>query len=145
MEYLEGAAGRSFVFYGPSFRCLKEIMLQADGGWGRIVTPSADEAGGGRTGMWRIPTAVLDACLLACGAFGRRVLQLYQLPEGIESLRVRRLPDRGEILTARMHFRGRSETNTFFDFTLFGADGTAVLCAKGARFVAVSAKGKSDD
>jgi malonyl CoA-acyl carrier protein transacylase/NAD(P)-dependent dehydrogenase (short-subunit alcohol dehydrogenase family) len=145
MEYLEGAAGRSFVFYGPSLRCLKEIVLQADGGWGRIVAPSVNEAGGGRTGTWRIPAAVLDACLLACGAFGRRVLQLYQLPEGIESLRVRRMPDAGELLTARVRFRSRRDNHTFFDFTLFGADGTAVVCADGVRFVGVSAKAKSDD
>ena len=129
MEYMEKhAAGEdAFVFHGAKLRCLKKIAFHPGGGWGRVYAPASTEIGGEREGDWIIPAAVLDACLVACGVFGKKILGKNQLPQAFASLKLGRLPRKGEICTLYLQLKGRGDNNSHFDFTLFGDDKTVIL------------------
>jgi hypothetical protein len=129
MAYLdaERAAEESLVFHGPALRCLKRIMLDADGGWGQILAPPLSELSGQRSAGWMLPAAALDACLVACAVYARQILGVRQLPRTFGLLVPGRLPHANELCTVQFHYRGRSKGNTHFDFNLFGEDGAVLV------------------
>jgi NAD(P)-dependent dehydrogenase (short-subunit alcohol dehydrogenase family) len=133
MRYRDDAGGRESgsVYHGPTLRCLRLLSLNPDGGWGRILAPPVTDLGGARASRWLLPSAVLDACLVACGVFAQEQLKLRHLPRGFDSLRMARLPRTGEECTVRVIFRGREDRGTRFDFTLSGDDGTVILSVEG--------------
>ncbi|MFQ5990283.1 MAG: polyketide synthase dehydratase domain-containing protein, partial [Candidatus Methylomirabilales bacterium] len=142
MQYLDDRRAREkgLVLHGPRFRCLRQVWMQSDGGWGRIIAPPLSELGEKRGNGWIIPAAVLDACLVACGVFANTELKVNQLPLAFKRLRIDRLPRAGEHCTVRLNLRGRQDDSTYFDFALFGNDGTVILVAEGHRCVILSNK-----
>jgi NAD(P)-dependent dehydrogenase (short-subunit alcohol dehydrogenase family) len=132
-----GGEGSS-VYHGRTFRCLRSVSLVPGGVWGRILAPAVSEVGGSRGSRWRLPAAVLDACLVACGVFARKQLEIRQLPRAFDRLRIHRLPRIGELCTVRANFRSRDDGTTCFDFTLGGDDGTVILDAEGHRCAILS-------
>jgi acyl transferase domain-containing protein/NAD(P)-dependent dehydrogenase (short-subunit alcohol dehydrogenase family)/acyl carrier protein len=119
------------LIHGPSFRCLKAIVFDKDKGFGQIVAQSSGKLGGMRQGVWQIPVAELDACLVVCGGFALKELDLPVLPRKFDLLRFFRQPVDGEHCLVHFSYRGRDDGQLRFDFVLFGADGTAILCGEG--------------
>lgn len=140
MEYPDAqwAKQAGLVWHGPSLRSLRQICLQSEEGWGRIVAPPLAELGGKRSGRWIIAAAVLDASLVACGVFAHRELLVNQLPQFFEHLFLGRLPHVGETCTVHLNFRGRQDQSINFDFVVFGDDGAVILSAKGYRCIILS-------
>ena len=119
------------LIHGPSFRCLKELALDEEGGSGKIVAQAAETLGGVRQGVWLIPVAELDACLVACGGYALKKLGMLALPRRFDLLRFFRQPIDGELCLIEFCYRGREAVLLRFDFDLFGADGAAILQADG--------------
>ncbi len=121
------ARGEGIVFHGPRLRCLHEVSLSKGEGWGRIVAPPMAEIGGARRGRWRVPAVALDACLVVCGIYARRVLAQRQLPQGFGRVRLGRLPKPGEACVVHVELRRHEDQRTYFDFILRGTDDTVIL------------------
>ena len=140
MQYIDEnhAKEEGGLYHGPRLRCLEKIVLHSSGGWGQICAPKITEIGGKRADGWIIPAAALDACLVACGVFGKKVLKGYQLPQAFGLLRLGRLPREGEICTLYLKFKGKRDNTNSFDFTLFGDDGGVIFIAEDHRCVSVS-------
>lgn len=140
MQYIDEnhAKEEGGIYHGTRLRCLEKIVLHSSGGWGQICAPTITEIGGKRADGWIIPAAVLDACLVACGVFGKKVLKGYQLPQAFGLLRLGRLPREGEICTLYLGFKGKRDNTNSFDFTLFGEDGGVIFIAEDHRCVPVS-------
>jgi hypothetical protein len=113
------------LVHGPSMRVVREIALNAEDGYGRITAPSEQRSGS------TFPIAVLDGCLVVCGAFSVKVLGAYSLPSRFGSLKAWRAPRPGESCLVHVRFRGRVERALRFDFTLAGEDGTTLIEAEG--------------
>lgn len=131
------------IYHGPALRCLKQCALQYDGGWGLIVAPSLAELAGTRSSAgWILPSALLDACVVACGSFA--YLQFggqVEVPHGFERIRWSRQPRAGEKCVARFYFRGRQGRHSLFDIFLFGDDQQPIMQIKGYRTVRVGGDG----
>jgi hypothetical protein len=119
------------LIHGTSFQCLKEIILDREKAFGRVLAQTPERVGGNRRGAWRIPIAELDACLVICGGYALKETGAVALPKKFELLRVFRQPRDGEICEAQIWHRGRSDFMMRFDFALYGADGAAILQAEG--------------
>ncbi len=128
------------IYHGPPFRCLREFAVEGDEGWGRIVAPLASELGGRRDGSrWVIPAALLDACFFSCGVvLWWHLRGVVAIPDGIESIRLGRNPEPGEVCLVHITSRGRDGKLALFDFTVFGEDGSVVLQVEGYRNVIVA-------
>jgi acyl transferase domain-containing protein/NAD(P)-dependent dehydrogenase (short-subunit alcohol dehydrogenase family) len=127
------------MYHGEPLRCLKECCFQYDGGWGKIVAlPLAQLAGPREPNGWILPPAVLDACIVLCGAFAWiQFSASVEVPYSLKKLYIRRQPRAGEICTERFFFRGREDGHSCFDFALFGDDGDVILQAEGYRTVMI--------
>jgi hypothetical protein len=124
---LAGAASGT-VHYGPELRTLREIRLDADGAWGKLVAPAPHELGGARRGRaWRTPAALIDGILFICDLWAQATLGTRQLPLSIGRLELSNMPPAGERCLARLLHRGRNGREMLFDFALFGADGRTIL------------------
>ncbi len=127
------------IYHGPPLRGLKQCAFQHNDGWGRIVCGAPAELVGARpVAGWILPSAALDACLVACGAFV--FLQLggsVEVPHGFDRLRWARMPRVEETCTVRLTFIGREAPHSRFDFTLFGDDGQPLLQVDGYRTIQV--------
>lgn len=127
------------LYHGPVFRCLHEIALQYDGGWGRVVaTPLSDLAGPRGDDGWLLSPAVLDACLVACGGFlWMQFGGAFEVPYGFEQITWSRQPRSGEACLVRFFFRERGPKHSRFDFTLYGEDSQPILQAIGYQTIRV--------
>jgi hypothetical protein len=147
MEYLDLAEAqrRGRLYIGPPLQCIRELALERDGCWARIVAPPFGALAGSRPGAgWLVPSAVLDGCLQAGGAFLHLVYETAILPQAVARLRLGRRPRDGETCTARLFLRERHADRVCFDFTLFGEDGGVVAAADGYRCVVVPQKPASE-
>ncbi|CAK9095638.1 Enoyl-[acyl-carrier-protein] reductase [NADPH] FabL (ENR) (Enoyl-acyl carrier protein reductase III) (NADPH-dependent enoyl-ACP reductase), partial [Durusdinium trenchii] len=131
------------IYHGEPFRCLQEMFLWRDGGWGTLTAKAAGELlGSHRSGTPLTPSSLIDSALVVCGvdAFwmtGPRI----EMPHQIGRLRVRRLPQAGEECVVRMFFREQDKAGTTYDFCIFGADGEWIAEVLGYRGMDLPAEG----
>jgi acyl transferase domain-containing protein/NAD(P)-dependent dehydrogenase (short-subunit alcohol dehydrogenase family)/acyl carrier protein len=126
------------LIHGSSFQCLKELAFNGEKGFGRILAQPPQILGGSRRGTWRLPLAELDACLVACGGYALKQLEMLALPNKFDRLRFFRQPMDGEICQVQFMYRGRKDGLLCFDFCLFGADRGAIIQAEGYGVATVS-------
>jgi hypothetical protein len=88
--------------------------------------------------MWRLPAALLDGCLVACGAFARGRLGLMSLPDGFERLTVLKLPRAEQRCRLHLELLRREPLHLHFRFTLRDDAGQPLLWAEGYRAVVVA-------
>jgi len=117
------------IYHGPVLRCLKLTSILDDDGWGWIVAPAGPELWGRRTGQGPlVPAAVLDACFYACGIYVWVKDQgTVAIPQGYGQLWLGRPPAPHETCLVRMRRSAKDQGHSFFDFTLYGADGARIL------------------
>ena len=126
----------SAFFVGPAYRVLKQTCLRNDRIFGRIQSPSLIELAGTRRNVlgWRTPSAVLDACLFATGVLAWNHVQPgINLPVGIDSLVIHKMPMPGEMCLLESRFLRRDEHQAWFDFCVWGSDNTLRLEALSYR------------
>jgi acyl transferase domain-containing protein/NAD(P)-dependent dehydrogenase (short-subunit alcohol dehydrogenase family) len=129
------------IYHGPVFRRLRQITVdERSDGWARLVAPSSDEIAGERRGdRWLMPSALLDGCFFACGAFLWFLFEgVVAIPAGIREIRFGRMPRVGENCLAHIWFRDRQDDQGIFDVHLFGEDGEAILEVDGYRNIIVA-------
>ncbi len=129
------------IYHGPVFRHLHQITVdERSDGWARLVAPSPDDVAGGRGGAgWCLPSALLDGCFFACGAFLWFLLEgVVAIPAGIGEIRFGRQPRVGEQCLAHIRFRDRKDDQGIFDVDLYGEDGEAILEVEGYRNIIVA-------
>lgn len=152
MRYLDGpgagtGAEARRVYHGPPLRTLKQLCGDGQRAWGELIAPSAAESLRPErpSAHWRLPAALLDGCLVACGAFARAHLGLLSLPDGFERLTVRRLPQPGQRCRLQLELVRREELHLGFRFTLRDDTGEPLLWAEGYRAVVVADLSKSSE
>ncbi len=127
----EQALQQNLVAHGPALARLREVALEENSGWGRMVAPGPNEIGGAREGVWIIPAAALDSCLVACAVHARQFLGVRQLPSRFHEVRIGKLPEAGKVCTVRFWLKERLEDVTTYDFILYDAHNTPILVVKG--------------
>ena len=128
------------IFHGPKFRCLKQVAIQYDGAFGRIVAPPPEELGGTRTKAgWILPAAALDGCLMLCSTFAYfQFSKRAEIPIRLARLQLGRLPRAGESCLVRMFFKGQDARSARYDFHLYGDNGDCLLSAVGYQTTVLS-------
>ena len=129
------------IYHGPVFRNLRQITVdERSDGWARLVAPSPDNVAGVRGGAgWCVPSALLDGCFFACGAFLWFLLEgVVAIPAGIGEIRFGRQARVGEQCLAHIRFRDRKDDQGIFDVDLYGEDGEAILQVEGYRNMIVA-------
>ncbi len=132
------------IYHGPVLRCLKlTSVLEENEGWGWIVAPAQADLWGRRTGRGPlVPAEVLDACFYACGIYvWVKDHGAVAIPQGYGQLRLGRPPAPHETCLVRLRRSAKEEGHSYFDFTLYGADGAMIL--KVQRYHAVAVAGGS--
>lgn len=122
------------LYHGPAFRALRKVCLLGDELWGQITAPAVVELSGTQrpTVGWRVPCAVLDACLYAVGYLSfMRVEPTQTVPAGMAELTLGRLPIPREDCLVHVRFLERSEGGARFDFRLYGNTGELLAEALG--------------
>jgi acyl transferase domain-containing protein/short-subunit dehydrogenase len=137
-------SGDVLLYHGGPLRCLKEVAYIYEGGWGKILAPAAAELAGDRShDDWVLPMAVLDACEVACGSFLYLLFGgAIEVPFEFERLQWSGMPQAGENYVVQMHFRGRKDRHSLFDFTLHDRHARPILQATGYRTVLLGEGGK---
>ena len=129
------------IYHGPIFRYLRQMTVdESNDAWARLTAPPMDDVPGrrGSTG-WIMPSAILDGCFFACGAFLWHLFAgVVAIPAGIDAVKLGRLPQANEDCIAHIRFRERVENQGVFDFRLSGADGSAILEVEGYRNIIVA-------
>lgn len=126
------------VYHGDPFRALREFALVEDGLWARLVVPAAGEIAGDRPHAgWLLPSATLDAGLLAADLLVWNKWHIADLPHAFERIRWSRPLRAGESLTLRVWLRGRDQRSIRTDFVMVDADGQVVLRVDGYEMVEV--------
>jgi nucleoside-diphosphate-sugar epimerase len=117
------------LYHGPSMRTIRDLSIQHDGGYARLVGPPPLQLTSGRSGQkWFIPSALLDGCLLTCLAYSYVMLEnRLEIPHKIGKLLFYRQPCEEEICMMRFFVRGYDSQSTHFDFYLVGEDGLIIL------------------
>ncbi|MFO1093172.1 MAG: C45 family autoproteolytic acyltransferase/hydrolase [Planctomycetaceae bacterium] len=120
------------IRHGPPLRCLKQVRIQDDRLWGRMIAGSGTELcpSPHRT-AWKLPSAVLDACLLACSVLTYVREKALHLPSGLDVLRFGDPPANNEPCQVAVQLRETIGSRAVYDFTLYGADGRVILDAQG--------------
>lgn len=129
------------IYHGPVFRNLRQITVdERNDGWARLVAPSPDSIAGVRGGSgWCVPSALLDGCFFACGAFLWFLFGgVVAIPAGIGEIRFGRQARVGEQCLANIRFRDRKDDHGIFDVDLYGEDGEAILQVAGYRNLIVA-------
>jgi hypothetical protein len=129
------------IWHGPEYRCLRQIAVEGDFGWGKLVAPSAaGNLGGSRQGeSWQTPAALLDSCFFACGVYlWFRFSGVVAIPAGIDRILPARLAKPDENCIVHIVYRGREGDQGVFDFTVTGEDGSTILKLEGYRNIIVS-------
>lgn len=145
MRYLDGpSAGTGAearrVYHGPSLHTLKRLGGDGQRAFAELIAPSAAESlrPDRPDALWRLPAALLDGCLVACGAFARAHLGLLSLPDGFERLTVNKLPQPGQRCRLQLELVRREELHLGFRFALRDDTGEPLLWAEGYRAVVVA-------
>jgi acyl carrier protein len=117
------------MWHGPAFRTLSGLLLDRNGGWGKLTAPDPDRVAGPRGAQgWTVPAALLDGALFACGVYsyilcGKRV----EIPVRFGRLRFVSDPVVGETCVVRLLFVSQDAQETVYDLVIFGADGRVIL------------------
>ncbi len=125
----------SELIHGPTLRTLKGSYFERDGGWSELEAPDPSLVFGPFSAKTiRSPVALVDGCFYACGMFayflcGRRI----ERPLAIERMTFGRVPLKGEICNMRFGLVEQQASYSLYDFSLFDAEGTAVLDVRGLR------------
>jgi hypothetical protein len=144
MRYLDGPvptdpAEARRVYHGPLLRTLRRLCGDQSGAWGELQVPPPSELRPQRPdALWRLPAALLDGCLVACGAYARRHLGQLSLPAGFARLHILRPPVPGQLCQLHLRLVDRKERFLHFDFTLRDAEGAPLLVAQGYRTVLIT-------
>ncbi len=123
------------LIHGPLLRTLKGSYFERDGGWSELEAPDPSLIMGSHAAAAiRSPVALVDGCFYACGMFayflcGRRV----ERPLAIRRMTIGRAPHKGEICTMRFGLVEQKPTYSLYDFSLFDAEGAALLDVRGLR------------
>jgi len=122
-------------YHGPVYRCLKQIAVDGNIAWGRIIAPPLADFAGRRGGDgWIVPSAVLDGCFYTCGlSVWLKRDGATSIPAGIDRMTFGRLPRDGEELIVLATEHGDDGRTASFDLTVLGEDRSVVLTAKGYR------------
>ena len=133
------------IYHGPVFRCLQQMSITDEAGWGRIVAPDPQEIFGSRPGRRLfVPCAVLDACLFACGIYlWARDSGGVALPEGIGNLCLGRSARAGEECLVHLRCTARKNHRNWFSFDVFGSDRSVILSVEDYLAVSMPAVGGS--
>ncbi len=133
-------AGSRF-HHGPAFQSLRRFRLTDDGLWGAVIAPAVVEVGGtGRPAVgWRIHLSVLDACFYATACLSWSLRPGHSIPAGVDQLVVGRFPLPREDCLVHVVAGEQTDTSGRFDFRLYGADGEALLDARGYRIARIAA------
>ncbi|MBW3541522.1 MAG: acyltransferase domain-containing protein [Planctomycetes bacterium] len=128
------------IWHDEPFRCLREIAVEGDEAWGRLLAPDPGDLAGRRGERgWIMPSALLDACFFACGiVLWWKHRGVVAIPDGIEAVRLGRTPRSGEACLVHITDRGRQENRALYDFAVFGEDGTCLFEVDGYRNVIVA-------
>ena len=127
------------LYHGEVFRALREIEVECDYAWGRIVTLDPEKLGGSRRGQqWFIPASAIDAAFFTCGVHVRDTTPgVAKIPKSLRRLRIGRFPHTGERLLAYATCRSMSKEQATYDFTIFGEDQSVVVSVEGYHGVFV--------
>jgi acyl transferase domain-containing protein/acyl carrier protein len=118
----------SRFYHGPAFQALRQFCVEGERLWGRITAPALIELAGDRPDQgWRLPCAVLDACLYAVGCLAWYLEPGTTVPSGLGELRHYRLPRPREACGVEVRLRGREGRRAHFDFQLVGRDGELLI------------------
>lgn len=135
------AREENLIEHGASFRKLKQIAVDGNVGWGRIVAPPEHEIGGDGRGHWSLPAAVIDSCLVACAIHSRTRLGLKHLPSSFRHIRIGRLPDAGELCTVQFSLKELLADFVTYDFILYDAGAHPILVVDGHRSAILNTRG----
>jgi malonyl CoA-acyl carrier protein transacylase len=129
VNYLDAVEARqeSTIEHGPVFRCLEQICIEGDLGWGRIIAPPSSEIASNRQGNWYFPVALFDACLVACAIHSRVQSSFKQLPSGFGRIRRYQQPKTAELCTVVLHRQTQMPEATSYDFIVYGEEGQLIL------------------
>ncbi|MFN8606516.1 MAG: SDR family NAD(P)-dependent oxidoreductase [Vulcanimicrobiota bacterium] len=116
-------------YHGPAFQVLRQVAVGSAQAWARITAPAPAELAPGRPGCWKIPAAVLDACLVAVGWLAWSEQAGYNAPAGLDELLSYRLPAPCEECFLQIQSLGGDR----YDFQLFGREGELLLVVFGYR------------
>jgi hypothetical protein len=132
------------IWHGPAFRTLAGLFLERSGGWGKLKAPDMEILAAPRGALgWTVPAALLDGCMVGCAVYSYILLgKRVEVPVAFDRLRFFDLPATGEVCTVRMLYKMHSDTETQYDFTLYGAD-ERVLIAVDTLHLAVVVKGRT--
>ena len=127
------------LYHGEVFRALREIEVENDYAWGRIMTLDPEKLGGSRRGQqWFIPASAIDAAFFTCGVHVRDTTPgVAKIPKSLRRLRIGRFPRTGERLLAYATCRRMSKEQATYDFTIFGEDQSVVVSVEGYHGVFV--------
>jgi hypothetical protein len=157
MQYLDGPleqnpAETRRVYHGPALRTLRRLCGNRDGAavsqqvreaWGELIAPPLSDLRPARSAAgWRLPAALLDGCLVACGALARRQLGLLSLPGGFRRLVVQKLPAPDMVCRVALRLTSREERFLSFDFVLSDETDQPLLFAEGYRAIVLTASGE---
>ena len=113
--------------HGPAFQVLRRVTVSGAQAWACITAPAQAELAPGRAGPWKIPAAVLDACLVAVGYLAWEEQAAINAPAGLQELLCYRAPAPREECFLQIQSRGQDH----YDFQLFGREGELLLAVFG--------------
>ena len=121
------------MWHGPAFRTLKGLFYERSGGWGKLLAPDMNILAAPRDAAgWTIPAALLDGCIVAAAVYSYLMLgKRVDIPMGFDRLRLYELPESGEECAVRVLYRSHTDSETRYDFTLYGADERVLLSVDG--------------
>ena len=131
----------SKFYAGPTLQRLKKIKVQGKTVWGTISAPAIVELAGNKHDVdgWLIPSSALDACLFATGLLAWFAIEPGSaLPSAIGRLSLGRRAIPGELLTVESTFKRREDRYAWFDFSLYGSDGSSIVEVEDYRIVWLS-------
>ncbi len=124
------------VYHGYCFQALTDYSLVSDGIWAHIVVPQPELIAGRRHAAgWLLPSATIDAGLLASDLYVWNTYKVSDLPYSFDQIRFARALVPGELLTMRMWIRGRQDRKMRADFVYVDATGKVVLEVIGYEMV----------
>ncbi len=133
------------VYHGPTLQALKRVYSDGITTWGFLMAPNPQSLRPQRRETpWRLPAALLDGCLLACGSFAYQYESVYSLPSQFERLVMLRHPEPGSVCLVELRFLRRDAASLYFDFILSDSSGRPVLWAIDLRMIIVGFEGKRE-
>ena len=121
------------MWHGPAFRTLQGLFFERSGGWGKLIAPDMNILAAPRDAAgWTIPAALLDGCIVAAAVYSYLMLgKRVDIPMGFDRLRLYELPGAEEECVVRILYRSHTDSETRYDFTLYGKDERVLLSLDG--------------